>query len=242
MSGSGLFIGNGVAAHRGNMSVKPENTMEAFESAAETGCDWLELDIQRTADGHLVVTHDAYTLRTCGVDLPVAGTTLSALRELNFGAYMQDGRQYRVPLLSEVFEFCRQHQMHLTVQPKCGGVVEPAIRLAKEMNVLPLLAFNELNCEYLAEVKLINRDIPVFWDRLPGTNVDVDIHMARTFGFETLMYVYDDFTRETADKVRNAGLECGVCVVNDGAEMDKYLSWGIRMFYTDYPELLMRKI
>lgn len=48
-----------VIAHRGASAAAPENTVEAFELAVEMGADGIELDVRRTADGHLVVHHDA---------------------------------------------------------------------------------------------------------------------------------------------------------------------------------------
>ena len=48
-----------VIAHRGASAVARENTLEAFRLAAELGADWVELDARRTADGHVVVHHDA---------------------------------------------------------------------------------------------------------------------------------------------------------------------------------------
>lgn len=48
-----------VIAHRGASAVVRENTLEAFRRAAELGADWVELDARRTADGHVVVHHDA---------------------------------------------------------------------------------------------------------------------------------------------------------------------------------------
>ncbi len=52
-------IGTMVIAHRGASAVCPENTLEAFRRAAELGADWVEFDVRRTADGSLVVHHDA---------------------------------------------------------------------------------------------------------------------------------------------------------------------------------------
>lgn len=49
-----------VIAHRGASSAAPENTIEAFELARELGADWVELDARRTADGAIVVHHDAH--------------------------------------------------------------------------------------------------------------------------------------------------------------------------------------
>ena len=49
-----------VLAHRGASRARRENTVEAFALAAELGSDAVELDVRRTADGVLVVHHDAY--------------------------------------------------------------------------------------------------------------------------------------------------------------------------------------
>jgi glycerophosphoryl diester phosphodiesterase len=48
-----------VIAHRGASSAARENTLEAFRLAGELGADWVELDARRTADGHVIVHHDA---------------------------------------------------------------------------------------------------------------------------------------------------------------------------------------
>ena len=45
--------------HRGASAARPENTVEAFRHARQLGADWVELDVRRTADGALVVHHDA---------------------------------------------------------------------------------------------------------------------------------------------------------------------------------------
>ncbi len=236
------YLGNGVAAHRGNMSLFPENTMEAFQSAADMGCSWLELDIQLSLDGQIVVTHDASALRTCGVNCVISEITFEELKKLNFGAFIQDGKFYKLPLLSEVFELVKATNIRVTIQPKCNGAVIPAIKLAEEFGVINKIAFNELNCEYLIEAKRVNPAIPVFWDRLPGTDIENDIFIAKQFGFECMMYVLDGLQQKTITEVKNAGIECGVCVVNEDEEMDKFLNWGVRMFYTDYPQKLLQKI
>jgi glycerophosphoryl diester phosphodiesterase len=49
-----------VIAHRGASAAAPENTVEAFTLARRLGADWVELDARRTADGAIVVHHDAH--------------------------------------------------------------------------------------------------------------------------------------------------------------------------------------
>ena len=55
-----------VIAHRGASAYAPENTLPAFELAVRQGADMLELDVQRSADGVLVVFHDDTTERWDG--------------------------------------------------------------------------------------------------------------------------------------------------------------------------------
>ncbi len=75
-------------AHRGGTSSAPENTLPAFEHAAELGYRYLETDVHLTADGVLVAFHDADLLRTCGVDRTIAATAWAEVRECRV-----DGRE-----------------------------------------------------------------------------------------------------------------------------------------------------
>jgi glycerophosphoryl diester phosphodiesterase len=235
-----MDFGNGVAAHRGNMSVFPENTMEAFESAIAMGCSWIELDIQLSSDGQLVVTHDANAQRVTGAGLIIANTSYQELLSLNFGQYMNNGMHYPLPLLSEVFELAKGTPTCISIQPKNYGLVKKAISLAGEFDMLEQVGFNDTNCEYLIEVKQVNKNIPVFWDRPPHTDFDTDLLIAKKFGFETLMYEWQGITQKKIDKVVKEGMRFGACVINAEKDMKKYLSMGVSHFYTDYPELLLK--
>ena len=53
-----------IIAHRGDSAHRPENTLASFASALELGADFVEFDVQLTADGHVVVMHDPTLDRT----------------------------------------------------------------------------------------------------------------------------------------------------------------------------------
>lgn len=80
--------------HDGNRDV-PENSLEAFRRAAEAGYG-IELDVQLTRDGMLVVHHDASLKRVCGVDKAIRSLSYDELCKIP----LPDGS--RVPLFSEV--------------------------------------------------------------------------------------------------------------------------------------------
>ena len=84
-------------AHRGLWTTKiPENSLSAFELAARYGIG-IELDIQPTRDGRIVVFHDDDLKRMCGLDRRVCDMTLAELRSLT----LKDTRE-RIPTLAEV--------------------------------------------------------------------------------------------------------------------------------------------
>jgi len=99
-------------AHRGSSQHLPENTLEAFRQALEDGATALELDVQRTCDGHWVVSHDDSGRRMAAVEERIAAATLAQVRRWDVGAgftnpageHPHAGKGYRMPLLTEVLD------------------------------------------------------------------------------------------------------------------------------------------
>ena len=76
--------------HRGARGHAPENTLKAIEAGIRAGADLVELDIQRTADGGLVVMHDKRVDRTTNGTGCVTRMSLEELRRLDAGEYGQE--------------------------------------------------------------------------------------------------------------------------------------------------------
>jgi glycerophosphoryl diester phosphodiesterase len=74
-------------AHRGAAGTRPELTRPAFERALEIGVDMIELDVQLTRDGQLVVLHDRQLGRTVGGEGPVRERALAELQALDAGSW-----------------------------------------------------------------------------------------------------------------------------------------------------------
>ena len=74
-----------VAAHRGDWYNHYENTMEAFQAAADAGVDMVETDLRLTKDDQIVLIHDETVDRTSTVSGLVQEFTLAQLREINVG-------------------------------------------------------------------------------------------------------------------------------------------------------------
>jgi glycerophosphoryl diester phosphodiesterase len=92
-------------AHRGARRQAPENTLPAFERAAELHADGIELDVQLTADHEIVVYHDEKLGRTCEGEGAIDKWQLAGLKELDAGRHFSAVfAGTRIPTLAEVFE------------------------------------------------------------------------------------------------------------------------------------------
>lgn len=111
-----------VTAHRGASRECPENTMAAFRMAAELGADWIELDVQQTADGQLIVMHDTNLLRTTGVPKNVWEATWDEISGLDAGSWFSpEFAGEPVPLLSQVLELAVEQGIRLNIELKPTG-------------------------------------------------------------------------------------------------------------------------
>ena len=90
-----------VLAHRGANRLAPENTVAAMARAVELGADGVELDVHRSADGQLVVRHDAET--------PIGALGDLTLAEIR-------GALGDVPTLAEVLDVCRGRLVNVEVK------------------------------------------------------------------------------------------------------------------------------
>ncbi len=113
-------------AHRGVSSEAPENTFSAFERAVELNLPWVELDIQCSQDGHLVVFHDDDLVRTASPSSAhsIANLPLSDLRRFDVGSWFAPRfAGERIPTFEEVLQWRSQQapQLGLMVELKSLG-------------------------------------------------------------------------------------------------------------------------
>ncbi|HEY0174741.1 MAG TPA: glycerophosphodiester phosphodiesterase family protein, partial [Pedobacter sp.] len=218
----------GVTAHRGNSIAFPENTLPSFQGGIDAHADWVELDIHKTKDGQIVVSHDATTKRTGDMDLVIANSTYQELQQVDIaaefrkrnGLSLEQCPVQRIPLLKEAIELVmKQKRTHLSIQPKADCVPE-AITIVKAEKAQKMVGFNDGSLIYMSQVKQLAPEIPVFWDRLPTTNVDDDIRVAKQKGFETIVIYYTGITAEKVSKIKAAGIIAGAWTVDDREIME----------------------
>src|SRR3954447_7356809 len=105
-----------IFAHRGYSASFAENTMGAFTEAEKAGADGIELDVQLTKDGELVVIHDEKVDRTTSGNGFVKDFLFKDLRKLN--ANKKSTRKEPIPALTEVFEWLTSNKLLCNIELK----------------------------------------------------------------------------------------------------------------------------
>lgn len=152
-----LLIETEITAHRGSSRTAPENTIPAIEAAVEEMADSVEIDVQMTADGVVVLGHDASLKRVAGVNRSIASMTFEELEKLDVGSWFSS--EYagtRIPSLSEVLELCSQ-KTSLNIEIKYVGknseLPEKTAEMVREYGMENQCVITSTNLSYLKRVK-----------------------------------------------------------------------------------------
>lgn len=243
-----------VIAHRGSSGAAPENTLAAVRLALRQRSDVVENDIQRTADGELVIVHDTTLTRTTDVEqvFPdrapwnVGDFTLAEVKQLDAGSWF--GPEFageRVPTLREWVEAIGG-RAGMLLEPKAPALYPGIdIELDKELRSMPgfrsALKRDEIVVQsfdhvWLRGYKDLAPDVPV--GLLFGTRpTPVQVAEAATWA-EQVNPALAVSEEATVTQVHQAGMEIHVWTVNAGQDMRRAARWGVDGIITNYPQVL----
>jgi glycerophosphoryl diester phosphodiesterase len=232
-----------VIAHRGASTYAPENTLAAFELAARQGADMLELDVQRSADGVLVVFHDQTTERWDGLRRLVSECTLAELHALDIGGE-------RVATLAEVCAFAREQRMRLNVELKTAGLGLDVTRMLRAEQIEDLVLISSFVETALHECAAAAPHIPRAY--LMGTDTyRPDVRLREAWPFRALRRTgcaawHPTFQLPLIDwlipRVRSAGYQVNVWTVDDVPTMRRLIALGVDGIITDVPDVLREQL
>jgi glycerophosphoryl diester phosphodiesterase len=240
-----------VIAHRGDSFYRPENTLASFASAVELGVEMVELDVQVTRDGHVVVIHDATVDRTTNGRGLVAEMTLAELRRFSAGYPERFGEAYageRIPTLAEVMGLLRgRGRILIEIKPDAvtadaeGGVEALTIAEARKAGMdqeVALISFSRtalLRCRALAPEIMRGH---LFYQAGIG---DV-IEGAREIASELVMPFKEMLSTELRDRAREAGLKVATWVVDDPAELPGLVQFDLYGIGSNRPGVMMEAL
>ena len=232
-------------AHRGASGYAPENTMEAFALAADMGADGVELDVQMTRDGYLVVAHDERIERVSDGSGYIRDYTLKELKKLHFNRTCPEYKNAQIPTLREVYELLKSTPLEINAELKTGiyfyeGIEERVLELAARMGIMDRVIYSSFNHYSVKKIKDLDKRVRTGILYMDG--LWQPVKYAKEIGADALQPAfYNLFYPGVMDEAHKSGLGVQVWTVNEEEHMKQCLACGADAVVTNYPDR-MRKI
>ena len=235
-----------IFAHRGASAHAHENTLAAFELAMAQNADAIELDVKLSADGQVVVIHDATVDRTTGGHGRVKDISLAELRSLGAGSFFSEKfRDEKVPTLEEVFEAIGKRtfiNVELTnYNTPRDHLVETVCILVKKFGLQKRVLFSSFFSSNLSKARAYLPEVPSGLLSLRGFLGA----WARSFGFafgryQALHPDLKDTSPQQIQRVHRLKRRVHVWTVNAADDMRRLFGWNVDAIFTDDPQLAVR--
>lgn len=232
-------------AHRGAAGTRPELTRPAFERALEIGVDMIELDVQLTGDGQLVVLHDRTLGRTVPGSGPVRGRTLAELQALDAGSWF-DPRWAgaTVPSLADVLAWTAG-RADLNVEIKSpaedwAATAEALVALLTATDRLAGTIVSSFQMGALAAVRTRSAAarLGVLWQT---TDFDPMWAEAEALGALAVHPLWSLVDEAFVAAARGRGRRVLAWTVNDADTIAELIAVGVDGIISDFPERLPRR-
>jgi len=222
-----------VIAHRGASGHVIENSILSFETARNMNADMVELDVQETCDGFLVVFHDFDVSRLSEQDGLISEMTLKEIQAIDLG-----GSQ-TIPLLNDVLDFARG-KIGIDIELKSLETEERIISMLHERDMLSDVMFSSYMHATLMVVKEINSEL--FTGILYNTFDGDPVVYTKEMGLDAINPKFDTLTSEIVDRAHEEGLQIFPFTVNESDTMLELIKMGVDGIITDFPDMCVKVI
>lgn len=226
-----------VIAHRGASFAAPENTIAAIKGAIESGAHWVEIDVQETVDGEVVVIHDSDLKKVGGVSLTVARSTLEELQAVDIGSWFDPQfSAERIPTLDEVLALCRD-RIKVNIELKYYGsqvmLEQRVVDSVERQGMADQVVVMSLSLEGIREMRRLRPN----WKMGLLTSVAVGNLGALDLDFLAINARFA--SRQAIRRLHKQGRQVLVWTVNDPVGMSVMATRGVDGIITDEPAMAM---
>jgi len=229
-----------IFGHRGAPLIKPENTIASFEMALSQNVDGIELDIQLTSDGEIVVLHDFIIQDQSKIELPV--------KDLSFNDIQTLYSKIKIPTLDEVCQMFPSDKI-LNIEIKSQSIHNTKI-ITKTVKTITKYGLHEssiissFNPFVLLTIKKLNPRIKIglLWSQSSTTPWFVTHYSANQlepYSFHASIHYIND---KIANWVIKNNMKLFFYTINTASELNKAKQFNADGIFSDYPNILNTKI
>lgn len=236
-------------AHRGASAYYPENTMISFEGAIAMGADMVELDVQLTRDGEVVVFHDEKLSRCTNGKGKISDYTLVELKKLDAGSWLDKKyKSAKIPTLEEVLKLCRgKIAVNIEIKTEAvrenikGGIEEKSLKIVEQSGMREHIVFSSFDPRALKHLKQIDSSAAtavLFGKKRYGSKLPaqiMDLLAADAFNCSQ-----DELSKKWFTNIKANNIPVNIYTVNDKKNMRRFLEMGVSGIFTNKPDILKR--
>lgn len=225
-----------VCAHRGLSHEYPENTLLAIEKAIEIGVDFIEIDVHKTKDGKIVLSHDANLKRVAGKE--------GAIRELTYDellAYDLPMGQ-KVPLLSQVLDLIVQSKTKLNIEVKAFEAEEKILEVVKSAGAKEEVQYSSFLLPVLMEIQDLDSSAtlcPLIGSVYKMLVPDL-LNQVKMVDASYLNIEYKKITKELVDGIHDAKIGVQAWTPDSRKDLTRMIDIGVDIIITNEPKRLMK--
>jgi glycerophosphoryl diester phosphodiesterase len=231
-------------AHRGAAGYAPENTIAAFDKAVEMKADYIEIDVQRSKDGELVIIHDTTINRTTDGSGNVKDLTFHQLRSFDAGSWM--GEEFlgeKIPTFDEILD--RYHgKVGILIELKAPelypGIEEEVAEELKGRNLdkpqNEKIIIQSFNFESMKKINSLLPKVPV--GVLTSSIADTTDEALKEFSTYADYFnpSYRIVTKDLVNRVHSLDMKISSWTVRSQEAADFLLEMDVDAIITDYPD------
>ncbi len=236
-----------VLGHRGASAYAPMNTLPAFMLAADQGADGIELDVQLTHDGHLIVLHDFTVDHTTDGHGFARDMTLAQIRQLDAGLWFGEAfRGTRIPTLDEVFQAVGQRFRLINVEIKSeswettDGVEAAVAKSILRFNMIDHVIVSSFNAMALRRFRAVLPEAAIGYLYAPDN--PSTYHLMDDFPHEARHPHYSLIDQHLMTWDHDHHYRVNTWTVNDPAVARSLRQLGVDAIMTDYPNKIIEAL
>ena len=237
-----LFQNPTVMAHRGLSADAPENTLYAFSDAISVGADFIELDVQQTRDGVLVVMHDSNLKRTTGVNKDIWDVDYADIQNLDAGSWFDPAyANARIPTLEETLQFVdKRARLNIEIKPTKHGsdtLEQDVAELITQYQYTDACYVTSFSYSSLKKVKEVNPEIRTGYLMSVAYGQFYSLKYADAFSLNKVFV-----TSQVVNAAHQQGKQIFAWTVNSMSEVRSLCNLHVDSIITDDPVMVQNVI
>ncbi|MGN8647280.1 glycerophosphodiester phosphodiesterase [Gracilibacillus sp. HCP3S3_G5_1] len=240
-------------AHRGASGYAPEHTLISYDFALKMDADYLEIDLHMTADGELVAIHDEDVSRTTNGSGLVKDMSLSELKTLDAGSWFNQAYPDKaddrfvgidIPTLKEILDyFGLQTNYYIEIKDPDPKMIETFLAILEDYHLIKenKVIIQSFSADALQEIYSQYDTIPLIQLLSASETNSANYRQIRQYAIGVGV-PYQKLNKKLIEEIHYQDLHIHTYTVNEKADMEQLIRWGVDGIFTDYPDRLVETL